>query len=72
MIIPIEQLSDDIIENIIEDFVLREGTDYGEHEVGFEAKKQQVIKQLKNGEIHVVYSELHETVNLMSADTFKS
>lgn len=70
MIIPLSQLSDELLDGIIEDFILREGTDYGAEEVAFSEKKNQLLNQLKTGQIHVVYSELHETVNLMPADTF--
>ena len=32
MLIPWQDLSPETLENLIESFVLREGTDYGEHE----------------------------------------
>ncbi|TIE66479.1 YheU family protein, partial [Legionella pneumophila] len=32
MLIPWQELSPEALENLIESFVLREGTDYGEHE----------------------------------------
>lgn len=70
MIIPLNQLSSEVLDGIIEAFILREGTDYGAEEVSFSEKKEQLLEQLKSGKIHVVYSELHETVNLMPADTF--
>ncbi|GAA0305354.1 YheU family protein [Psychrosphaera haliotis] len=70
MIIPWKNISADALEGIIEEFIMREGTDYGEHEVSFTDKKEQVLNQLKLGEIVLVFSELHETVNLMPAATF--
>ncbi len=70
MIIPWQQISDSALHGIIEEFVLREGTDYGHSEASFEDKKADIIRQLQSGDIVVVYSELHETVNLMQADTF--
>lgn len=68
MIIPIEQLQTDTLLKIIEEFVLQEGTDYGESEVPLEQKVQQVLEQLKRGEALLMYSELHETVNIFSKD----
>lgn len=65
MIIPIEDLTEDTLFNIIEGFVLREGTEYGESDVSLEDKVQQVLQQLKQGEVLLVYSELHETVNII-------
>ncbi|NVK23671.1 MAG: YheU family protein [Gammaproteobacteria bacterium] len=70
MIIPWQQLSADALNGIIEDFVMREGTDYGTEELSFDRKKQDILRQLKNEEVVVVYSELYETVNLMLASEF--
>lgn len=72
MIIPWQQLSQDALNGIIEEFVMREGTDYGTEELSFERKKSDVQQQIASGEIVVVYSELHETVNLMLATEFRS
>ncbi|WP_088331176.1 YheU family protein [Lacimicrobium sp. SS2-24] len=65
MIIPIDELSQDTLEQIIQSFVLREGTDYGEQEKSLEEKVHQVHRQLKQGEALLVYSELYETVNIV-------
>ena len=72
MIVPWKQVSEDALNSIIEEFIMREGTDYGLQEVSMDTKKQQVLAQLTSGDIVLVYSELHETVNLMSAAEFKS
>lgn len=65
MIIPITDLTDETLLNIIEGFVLREGTEYGEADVSLEEKVQQVLAQLRIGDVLLVYSELHETVNII-------
>ena len=65
MIIKIADLSEEILLNIIEGFVLREGTEYGEADVSLADKVQQVLAQLRLGEVLLVYSELHETVNII-------
>lgn len=65
MIIPIADLTQDTLLNIIEGFVLREGTEYGEADVSLQNKVQQVLAQLELGEVLLVYSELHETVNII-------
>ena len=70
MIIPIDQLEKPTLLAIIEQFVLTEGTDYGDQEVTLSDKVNQVLQQLENGDAVLVYSELHETVNIMSADQF--
>ena len=52
------------LDNIIESFVLREGTDYGDYNVTLEQKVAQVREQLKAGQAVLEYSELHETVDI--------
>ena len=70
MIIPWQDLSPDTLDNLIESFVLREGTDYGEHERSLEQKVNDVKRQLKSGDVVLVWSELHETVNIMPRALF--
>ncbi|EOE7086168.1 YheU family protein [Enterobacter hormaechei subsp. hoffmannii] len=70
MIIPWQDLSPDTLDNLIESFVLREGTDYGEHERSLEQKVSNVKRQLKSGDVVLVWSELHETVNIMPRNAF--
>lgn len=65
MIIPWQEIEQETLSNLLESFVLREGTDYGEHECSLEQKVQDVQRQLKNGDIVLVWSELHETINIM-------
>ena len=72
MIIPVEQLDKDTLYNLIESYVLREGTDYGEQEFSIESKVAQVNQQLKNGEAMVFFSELHESVTIISKNEFKA
>lgn len=70
MIIPWQEISADALSNLIREFVLREGTDYGESEVSLEQKIEQVKTQLKQGEAVIVFSELHETVDIQLKQKF--
>ena len=65
MIIPAHELSDEVLVAIIEEFVLREGTEYGIEDVSLEDKIAQVKHQLARGDIVLVYSELYQTVNIV-------
>lgn len=71
MIIPWQELSTETLDNLIESFVLREGTDYGMQEKTLEQKVTDVKKQLVSGEAVLVWSELHESVNIMPAAQFR-
>ncbi|HIF9117550.1 TPA: YheU family protein [Photobacterium damselae] len=64
MIIPWQQIDSETLTNLIEHFVLREGTDYGEQELSLADKVAHVRLQLEHGEAVIVFSELHETVDI--------
>ncbi|WP_107853240.1 YheU family protein [Oceanimonas marisflavi] len=70
MIIPFRDLPEDTLNNLIEHFVLQEGTEYGEQDVSLEQKVFEVKQQLERGDAVIVYSELHETVNIVPAERF--
>lgn len=70
MIIPVDSIPPETLNNIIKEHVLREGTDYGEHEVPLETQMQQLKQQLIRQEIVLVYSEIHESVNLLPKAQF--
>lgn len=69
MIIPWQDLDSDTLNNLLEHFVLREGTEYGEHDVSLADKVDEVRQQLKQGLAVIVYSELHESINIVSKAT---
>lgn len=64
MKIPCEQLSKAALRGVIEDFVLREGTDYG-REMSLEVKISQVMAQLQAGTAAVVYDAETETCTIL-------
>lgn len=65
------QLSPDALNGIIENFILREGTDYGVVEVEFEKKKSQIQKQIDRGDVKIVFDQTSETVSLLTATDFR-
>jgi uncharacterized protein YheU (UPF0270 family) len=69
MLIPQSALSDEALEGVIKEFVLREGTEYGEQEVSLETKVKQVRRQLDRGEVVVVYDEESESVDIVSKNS---
>ena len=75
MIIPYTMLNCDTLRGIVEEFVLREGTDYGYGtSVGSESrttasldtKVAQVMKQLERGDVAVVYDAETESCDLVT------
>lgn len=64
MIVPWQDIAPETLENLISEFVLREGTDYGEVEVSLAHKIGQIKALLRSGDAVIVYSELHESVDI--------
>lgn len=70
MLIPWQELQTQTIENILESFILREGTDYGAIELTLEQKKQQLMHQLKTNQVVLVWSELHQSIDVKDKQAF--
>ena len=64
MIIPWQTLDPQTLNNLIESFVLREGTDYGLQEKTLADKVNDVKLHLINGTAAIFWSELHETIDI--------
>lgn len=65
MLIPHDQLSPDTLQALIEEFINREGTDYGEQEISIETKVSQIKRQLDEGDIVIGFDEHSETCTLL-------
>ena len=65
--VPPGDLSPEALRGVVESFVLREGTDYGERDVPFEVKVEQVLRQLQRGEARVLYDPVSESVDIVVA-----
>ena len=64
MKIPLKSLSDEVLMGIIEDFVLREGTDYGPTEQALADKCRAVRRQLDVGEATIDFDPASETIDI--------
>ena len=54
-IIPWQELSPEALSGLVEEFVSREGTEYGEEEVSLADKVREVIAQLEAGTVVAVF-----------------
>jgi len=60
------QLRPETLESVIEEFVTRDGTDYGGTEVSLERKIDQIKRQLKSGQAVILFDESTKTCNIFS------
>jgi len=65
VVVPYTDLAPELLHAVIESYVLREGTDYGEKEFSLEDKVAHVIKQLKRGDAKIVFDPETETVSII-------
>lgn len=65
IVIPHRDLSADALRGVLESFVLREGTDYGEREVSLDHKVAQVLRQLERGEAQIVFDATLESIDIV-------
>ena len=66
--VPHTDLSRDALRGVIENFVLREGTDYGDQPFSHEQKVAQVLRQLEHGEARIMFDPLDSSVTIVVAD----
>lgn len=66
--VPYDQLSPETLEAVIEEFVTREGTDYGKTDVSFERKIERVRRQIETGKALIVFDESMQSCNILSRD----
>ena len=64
--VPVDALSAEVLRAVIEEFITREGTDYGLDEVDLETKVTQVRAQLRRREAVIVWDPASESVTLVS------
>jgi uncharacterized protein len=62
--VPHTALSGELLQAVAESFVLREGTDYGAHELSLAEKVARLVRQLERGEAQIVYDPRTDSVHI--------
>ena len=70
--IPFRLLSEEALKGLIEEFVSREGTDYGQGDYTLEEKAASVRRQLETGRAVIVYDPITEGCNIALKEDIKS
>ena len=63
--VPLDRVNPETVRKMVEEFVTREWSDLSDAECTFEDKIEQVLKQLKDNKIKVVYDLTSETCNIV-------
>ena len=65
--VPIDyrDLSPEALRGVVEEFITREGTDYGLKEADLDSKVRDVERQLVSGEARIVFDTVEERANIV-------
>jgi uncharacterized protein len=64
--IPMEALSAAALDGVIDDYVMREGTDYGHRDFDLEQKRDAVRRQLRSGHAVITYDSITQTTTILA------
>ena len=68
MEIPHTALAPATLRNLVEEFVTREGTDYGSQVFSLDDKVRHVLRQLEQGSAVIVYDSSSETCHIQRSE----
>lgn len=71
MQVPWQDIPSDTLTNLIEEFVTRDGTDYGETEMQLSTRVEQVRRQLRAGDAVIWFDEPTETISVLSRQQWR-
>lgn len=69
MIVPWQALEPETLDNLIEEYVTRDGTDYGEQEISLAHRVEQIRAKLQSGEAVLLFSESTGLCNIVAKDS---
>ncbi len=69
--IPWQSIPPETLTRLIEEFVTRDGTDYGEYEVEISRKVEQVKSGLKSKRMLIVFNEDEEQTTIVDAEQWR-
>ena len=65
MEIPYQKIPNEILINMIREFIMREGTDYTHRDINIEEKIEQVLKQIKDGRVVITFDAETESFTII-------
>jgi uncharacterized protein YheU (UPF0270 family) len=67
LVLNADDLSAESLRGLVEEFVSRDGTDYGRLEKSLDQKVDAVMRQLERGEVSIVFDRDEKRANLVSS-----
>ena len=63
--VPYEQINPETLRNMIQEFVTRDGADWGDAGCSMKDKYEQVLRQLRSRRVKVVFDLTSQTANII-------
>jgi uncharacterized protein len=71
VVVPHTSLSAEALEGLVEEFITREGTDYGHVEHSLAQKRSSVMRQVERAEVAIVFDLEAESTTLVTRDDLR-
>jgi uncharacterized protein YheU (UPF0270 family) len=65
--VPQDALAPETLRSLAEEFVTRDGTDYGDRERSLDEKVDGLMRQLETGDAKIFYESETETINIVAS-----
>ncbi len=72
IIIPPDEISPETLTNLLEEYITREGTDYGDVELSLAEKISRLRPQISRGDVLIIYDEHAQCINLVKREDLRS
>ncbi len=72
LVIPHKELAPATLQAILEEFITREGTDYGSQEITLERKVSQVLKGIEAGDYLIIFDQSSQGVHLITKQQWQN
>ena len=70
--VPFQQSSEDALLGLLEEYVSRDGTDYGDVEASLQVKTQQVRNMLQSGKAIILFDPLQQSCHIVDKAQYKA
>ena len=68
LLIPWQSLSEEALCGVLEEYITRDGTDYGASELSLETRLQRARQQLKNGDVQLVFNSIEQSCQVITRE----
>lgn len=72
MIIPPNSMPEDTLVAVLQEFINREGTDYGAEELSLDEKVARLRPQVASGDVLIVFDDTSQSVHLVPKEQYQA